>query len=167
MAYIAKKVCSFGGQDFLIGNPIPDELIHKGRVADLVKMGVISEVPEAPALEEVVAQVGQVKFALTVHAEEGELALEFTEDEEGLKATATLTNNNKADGWNVMLFTAIYNGDQLVSVEVTPDTIVKGTPKTISTPVDTSKYQEGYEIKAFLWEAGSLIPLSGVLPLEQ
>jgi len=81
MAYIAKKVCSFGGQDFLIGNPIPDELIHKGRVADLVKMGVISEVPEAPALEEVVAQVGQVKFALTVHAEEGELALEFTEDE--------------------------------------------------------------------------------------
>jgi len=94
-------------------------------------------------------------------------SFKFEEDEEGLKATATLTNNNKADGWNVMLFTAIYNGDQLVSVEVTPDTIVKGTPKTISTPVDTSKYQEGYEIKAFLWEAGSLIPLSGVLPLEQ
>lgn len=94
-------------------------------------------------------------------------SFEFTEDEEGLKATATLTNNNKADGWNVMLFTAIYNGKELVSVNVTPDTIVKGTPKTISTPVDTSKYQEGYEIKAFLWEAGSLIPLSEALPLEQ
>ena len=94
-------------------------------------------------------------------------SFKFEEDEEGLKATATLTNNNKADGWNVMLFTAIYNGDQLVSVEVTPDTIVKGTPKTISTPVDTSKYQEGYEIKAFLWETDSLSPLSGVLPLEQ
>lgn len=94
-------------------------------------------------------------------------SFEFEEDEEGLKATATLTNNNKANGWNVMLFTAIYDGDQLVSVEVTPDTIVKGTPKTISTPVDTSKYQEGYEIKAFLWEADSLSPLSGVLPLEQ
>ena len=53
-----------------------------------------------------------------------------------------------------MLFTAIYNGDELISVNVTPDTIVKGTPKTISTPVDTSKYQEGYEIaKEFLYLA--------------
>ena len=94
-------------------------------------------------------------------------SFEFEEDEEGLKATATLTNNNKANGWNVMLFTAIYNGNRLVSVKVTPDTIVKGTPKTISTPVDTSKYQEGYEIKAFLWEADGLRPLGGVLPLEQ
>lgn len=81
MSYIAKKVCRFGGVDFLIGNPIPDELINKDRVADLVKMGVISEVPDAPALEDVVAQVGQVKFALTIHADEGDLALEFSEDE--------------------------------------------------------------------------------------
>lgn len=81
MSYIAKKVCSFGGMDFLIGNPIPDGLIKKDRVADLVKMGVISVVPDAPALEDVVAQVGQVKFALTIHADEGDLALEFSEDE--------------------------------------------------------------------------------------
>ena len=84
-----------------------------------------------------------------------------------MKATATLTNNNKDDGWNVMLFTAIYNGDQLVSVGVTPDTIVKGTQKPISTPVDTSKYQEGYKIKAFLWDADIMSPISEVLPLEQ
>jgi len=94
-------------------------------------------------------------------------SFEFTEDAEGLKATASLTNHNKSEGWNVMLFTAIFDGNRLVGAKVTPDTIVKGTQKTISTPVDTSKYQEGYEIKAFLWEADGLRPLGGVLPLEQ
>ena len=76
MSYIAKKVCRFGGVDFLIGNPIPDELINKDRVADLVKMGVISEVPEY-----VEAQEGQVKFALVMRSDEGDLAMEFTENE--------------------------------------------------------------------------------------
>lgn len=78
MAYIAKKVCSFAGQDFLIGNPIPDELINPGRVADLIKIGVITEVPDVQSVE---AQEGQVKFKIDIHAEEGDLPLEFTNEE--------------------------------------------------------------------------------------
>lgn len=84
MAYIAKKVCSFAGRDFLIGNPIPDELINPGRVADLIKIGVITEVPDVypvEGMDDIVAEVGQVKFEVNIHAEEGDLPLELTNEE--------------------------------------------------------------------------------------
>lgn len=82
MAYIAKKVCSFGGVGFLIGDPIPDNLIHPGRVADLIKMGLIEKIPETVQTYTVEdAEIGQVTFCINIHAEEGELPLEVNNDE--------------------------------------------------------------------------------------
>lgn len=74
MAYIAKKVCSFGGVEFLIGDTIPEELVNPDRVAELKKIGVLDEFQfEEP-------QEGIVKFTINIHVEEGELPLELTND---------------------------------------------------------------------------------------
>lgn len=72
--YIAKKPCTFAGQDFLIGDPVPEELVLKSRVPNLIKTGVLEEV----AVE---AQEGIVKNIIPVHAEEGDLLLEVTAEE--------------------------------------------------------------------------------------
>lgn len=73
--FVAKKPCSFAGRDFLIGDPIPEELVLKSRVPDLIKTGVLDEFTEA---EE---KTGIVKFSIPVHAEEGDVQLELTNEE--------------------------------------------------------------------------------------
>lgn len=75
MKYLAKKVCSFGGKGFLIGDLIPEELVNTDRVADLVKLGVLDEVRDAEPHE------GIVKFTINIHANEGDLPLEVTNDD--------------------------------------------------------------------------------------
>ena len=72
--YIAKKPCSFAGRDFLIGDPVPEELVLKSRVPNLIKTGVLEEIT-------VEAQEGVVKFTIPVHAVEGDLSLELNNEE--------------------------------------------------------------------------------------
>lgn len=54
MAYIAKRPCKFAGHNFLIGEVIPDELVLKSKVPQLVKTKVIEVVNgvAAPVMEE-------------------------------------------------------------------------------------------------------------------
>lgn len=50
--YKAKKPCHFQGQDFMIGDPIPEGIFEKSRVSALVKWGMIEKVDgEAPKAE--------------------------------------------------------------------------------------------------------------------
>lgn len=49
MAYIAKKVCTFSGHNFLKGEVIPEELVLKSKVPELVKTGVIDVVESSTA----------------------------------------------------------------------------------------------------------------------
>ena len=72
--YIAKKPCSFAGRDFLIGDPVPEELVLKSRVPNLIKTGVLEEITVEP-------QEGIVKFSIPVHAAEGDLMLDLTNEE--------------------------------------------------------------------------------------
>ena len=72
MAYTALRPCCFSGEKFTVGQSVPAELIRPGVADALVKMGVIApqggQAPKAaPAPVEAVT--------LTVHAEEGDLAL--------------------------------------------------------------------------------------------
>lgn len=79
---IAKMPCSFGGRKFKIGDEIPAELVSNPKAQE--KRGVLavsdSSFDEAE-LQECVAQVGIVKFDVPIHAEEGDLTLQVTNEE--------------------------------------------------------------------------------------
>ena len=44
MTYVAQKPCRLAGQAFLIGDVIPDEVIHPGAAKNLLRMGIISTI---------------------------------------------------------------------------------------------------------------------------
>lgn len=74
MAYTALKPCCFSGKKFTVGQSVPAELIRPGMADALVKMGVIApQGGQAQTIKAVPAPVEAV--TLTVHAEEGDLAL--------------------------------------------------------------------------------------------
>lgn len=74
MAYTALRPCCFSGEKFTVGQSVPAELIRPGVADALVKMGVIApQGGQAQAPKAVPAPVEAV--TLTVHAEEGDLAL--------------------------------------------------------------------------------------------
>ena len=74
MAYTALKPCCFSGEKFTVGQSVPAELIRPGMADALVKMGVIApQGGQAQTIKAVPAPVEAV--TLTVHAEEGALAL--------------------------------------------------------------------------------------------
>lgn len=70
--YIAKKVCTFAGNSFLKGEAIPKELVLKSKVPELVKTGVIEVVEDT---------CGSGKYIIPVHAEEGDLMVELSNEE--------------------------------------------------------------------------------------
>ena len=95
MAYTALRPCCFSGEKFTVGQSVPAELIRPGVADALVKMGVIApqggRAPKAaPAPVEAVT--------LTVHAEEGDLAL--TMSVEALQSVVDVLTGaaNQAEG---------------------------------------------------------------------
>lgn len=86
MRIVALKPCSFEGHKFFIGDEIPTELVANPKAQE--KMGVIAiagtgnsnPIPFTDP-QEYVAQVGVVKFEVLVHAEEGDLPLQITNEE--------------------------------------------------------------------------------------
>lgn len=73
--YIAQKPVKFSGRDFLVGDEIPEELVDRTKVPQLIKQRIIAE-----ATKEAEACVGVVKFAIPVRAAEGDLILELDND---------------------------------------------------------------------------------------
>lgn len=65
---VAKKPCIFGGKKFWIGDQIPDELVLNPEAQE--KMGILTIVGKAEdgilANDDIVAQVGQVLFAIPI-----------------------------------------------------------------------------------------------------
>lgn len=80
MKLFAKKPCSFNGRKFVIGEEIPSDFVLNPKAQE--KMGVIAiaDGTDEPS-EDIVAQVGVVKFDIPVHAEEGDLILTVTNEE--------------------------------------------------------------------------------------
>lgn len=72
MAYIANKVCRFGGIDFLKGEVVPDDLVLKSKVPDLIKTGVLVEVED---------QEETCEFDFKIQSDDGEMILNFSKEE--------------------------------------------------------------------------------------
>ena len=97
MAYTALRPCCFSGEKFTVGQSVPAELIRPGVADALVKMGVIApQGGQAQAPKAVPASVEAV--TLTVHAEEGDLAL--TMSVEALQSVVDVLTGaaNQAEG---------------------------------------------------------------------
>lgn len=96
MAYIAQKPCHLAGQAFLIGDLVPDEVIHPGNAKNLLKMGIIAEAGGEKATGTLVAkeETKSEPMVITIRTKEGELELEPTA--EGVQAVfAVLTSAAK------------------------------------------------------------------------
>lgn len=82
MKLFAKKPCSFCGNQFFIGEEIPAEYVLDPNGQE--KAGVLTIVGSDSGEDldsEFTATVGQVKFTIPIHAEEGDMLLELTEEE--------------------------------------------------------------------------------------
>lgn len=116
MAFIAKKVCSFGGKGFLIGDPVPDELVLPERVADLMKVGVLERIPEGTQiLSEKDAETGQVNFCINIHAEEGDLPVLVTNED--LQQFFDVMQSNADEAKKIV--STIENENVLILIDVT------------------------------------------------
>lgn len=96
MTYIAQKPCHLAGQAFLIGDLVPDEVIHPGNAKNLLKMGIIAEAGGEKATGTLVAkeETKSEPMVITIPTKEGELELEPTA--EGVQAVfAVLTSAAK------------------------------------------------------------------------
>ena len=119
MAYVALKPCCFAGHRFRIGEPIPGEFVHPGNANNAVKMGLIAEqAGEAGTTAHTPeAKVNPPAAAMTVniHAEEGELPLELTQ--EGLQAVVDVLTSNVDDAEPIIA--AMTDGDALILLHLT------------------------------------------------
>ena len=96
MRLFAKKPCTFGGQKFKIGDEIPVELVANPNMQAKRDVIAIADGTYEP-LEDVVAQVGIVKFEVPIHAEEGDLTLTVTNEELIAFTDILQTGVNKAE----------------------------------------------------------------------
>lgn len=82
MSIIALKPCTFGGKKFLIGDEIPENLVVNPKVQ--AKMGTIAisgGIVPPEELQQYTSQVGEVKFEIIIHSENGDLPLAVTNEE--------------------------------------------------------------------------------------
>ena len=80
MKLVANKPCSFGGKKYFIGEEIPTELVVDP--ARLEKMGVLTVIRDGipvEALEECVAEVGEVQFSIPIKKDDQSFLLDITE----------------------------------------------------------------------------------------
>lgn len=81
MKIIALKPCNFGGNKFLIGDEIPEELVQNPN--EQKKRGVIaiSQDGEGIPMAKVTANVSEMKIPVVIHSEKGDLTIEVTQEE--------------------------------------------------------------------------------------
>ena len=119
MAYVALKPCCFAGHRFRIGETVPDEVIHPGNARNAVKMGLIAEhageagtpakTPETPVNPLV------EKMTVNIHAEEGDLPLELTQ--EGLQTVVDVLTSKVEAAEPIVA--AMADGDALILLHET------------------------------------------------
>ena len=89
MKLIAKQPCSFGGKRFYIGDEIPVELVLEPKTQEKYgKLVIVDDEAEQPA--------GTCDvMTVVVHAEEGDLPLDLTQ--EGLQSVLDILSSNAED----------------------------------------------------------------------
>lgn len=114
MEYVALKYTRFGGLDFKVGETIPEELVDPAAAETLKKAHVIvvkgSE--DAPTAQE--AEPALSTITINVHAEEGDLALDLTQ--EGLQAFVDVITAKAADAETII--ETMTDSDALILLDI-------------------------------------------------
>lgn len=110
MRLIARQPCSFGGMKFYIGDEVPAELVLDAKAQE--KKGVLA-IGEETKLE-VICQPAPA-ITVNVHAEEGDMPLELTE--EGLQAIFDVLNGTADEAADII--EDMTDGDALILLHVT------------------------------------------------
>ena len=104
MKLFAQKPCSFGGRSFFVGEEVPEELVLNPLIQE--KMGVLATISDGAEiqdglpvekLQELVAEVADVKFEIIIHAKEGDLAIQVTNEELSVFTDILQIGVSKAD----------------------------------------------------------------------
>lgn len=96
MAYIAQKPCRLAGQAFLIGDLVPDEVIHPGNAKNLLKMGIIAETSgDHISIFQAAEGATSEPMVITIHSKDGDLELEPTP--EGIQAVFDVLTSSAKD----------------------------------------------------------------------
>lgn len=115
MEYVALKYTRFGGQDFRVGETIPEELVDPAAAEALKKAHVIvvkgSE--EAPKVQEAAPALSTI--TVTIHAEEGDLDLDLTQA--GLQAFVDVLTAKAADAETIIA--TMNDSDALILLDMT------------------------------------------------
>lgn len=138
MAYVALKPCRFAGQSFRIGESVPAEVIQPGAAKNLVKMGIIAE--ESAATMAAAPEETQRKITVTIHAEEGDMPLEPTE--EGLQALFDVITSNVAKAEPII--EGMKDGDALILLDLADNRkSVKELARTRAQEINAPEESEG------------------------
>lgn len=117
MKLIARKACSFGGKKFYIGEDIPAALVLDPCTQE--KRGVLAIVNDdagtTPPAEPAAIRKEVDIISVAIHAEEGDLPLELTQ--EGLQAVVDVLTSNVEDAEPVIA--ALEDGDALILLHAT------------------------------------------------
>lgn len=110
MTYIAQKPCSFAGQEFRIGDEVPDVILHSGAIKGLIKLGIIAVGGAQPQVDftEENAEAQTINIALST--ESGPLDLNVTP--EGLNEVFAVLMNPITDAEEIIA--GMTDGDALI-----------------------------------------------------
>ena len=137
MKLIAKKPCSFGGMKFYIGEKIPADIVLDPNAQE--KRGVLVQVADGndPA-PNTAPCTGAI--SIVIHADEGDLPLELTNDE--LQSVFDVLTGNAEDAKPII--EQMENGDALLLIHAT-DNRKTVQNAAVDRAKDLSEAQEGEE----------------------
>lgn len=93
MAYTALKPCKFAGQEFRVGDAVPEEIVQPGAAKNLIKAGVIASADTTPQGK--TAQAAPDSVSLGVKVDEGTMVLNVST--EGLQDVVSVLTSKVAD----------------------------------------------------------------------
>lgn len=112
MKLIAQKPCTFAGKKFYIGDEIPEEYVLNPKAQE--KMGTLAIAPDD---EDNAPEPASATVEITVHAEEGDVALNVPVEEfQTIFNVLTATADNGVD-----IIPMLNSGDSLVLLSVVDD----------------------------------------------
>ena len=113
MKLIAKQPCSFGGKRFYIGDDIPVELVKEPATQEKYgKLAIVNDEADPAVIDSAAGDCNVM--TVVIHAEEGDLPLELTQ--EGLQAVLDILTSNTEDAEPIVK--QMTHGDDLIFLDI-------------------------------------------------
>ena len=113
MKLIAKQPCSFGGKRFYIGDEIPVELVKEPATQEKYgKLAIVNDEADPAVIDSAAGDCNVM--TVVIHAEEGDLPLELTQ--EGLQAVLDILTSNAEDAEPIVK--QMTHGDDLIFLDI-------------------------------------------------